>query len=85
MPRIRARDLSPLIKEHGFERAMVMAMTHSLEEQAEFRQHLQELVSMSARCVDELEKLIHVSGGLRDKLEELRRIPQQGDEHGEAS
>ena len=85
MPRIRARDVQPTIKELGFDRGVVQILTYALEEQAEFRQNMQEVVKLTTRCIDEVEKLIHVSGGLRDKLVELERIRQQGDEHGEAS
>ena len=82
MPRIRARDVQPLIKEHGFEQGVVQILVRALEEQSEIRLHMQEVVKLAAQCVDELEKLIHVGDGLRNQLEELKRTRQQGDDQG---
>jgi hypothetical protein len=44
---------------------------------------MRELTELVARCVDEVEKLIHVGDSLRLKVEQIKRDHQQGNEHGE--
>lgn len=83
MPQIRARDLRTYVKDMGYERGMMVGLERLLDEHAETRQHLRELTELVARCVDEVEKLVHVGDTMRLKIEQMRRDHQQGNEHGE--
>ena len=85
MPLIRARDLRPLIKELGFEKGVVSALESVLQEASELRLIARELTEMMARCVDTVHTLSQAEDGLRRTIEEMRRVHQQGDEHGEQS
>lgn len=85
MPLIRSRDLRVNIKDHGFERGVVMTLEAALDEMAELRQHMRELVPMVARVVDELDKLMHIGDAMQKSIQQMRREQRQGDEHGDAS
>jgi thiamine kinase-like enzyme len=78
MPLIRARDLRVTIKEMGFEKGVAHTLELALEELAEIRQLILQLADLASRCIDEVGKLNQINDGMKRKLDELRRIRQQG-------
>lgn len=79
MPNVRARDLRSNVKEHGYERGMMMTLEIMLDERVQEREQMRELVELVAMCVDRFDDLMQISTRMRDRLEELRRKEQQDD------
>ena len=82
---IRARDVRVLIKDYGFEKGVVAALEQILDEYVQTREHLRELTELCSHCIDQVEKMVHVGDALKLRVEELKRISQQGDHHGDQS
>ena len=85
MPRIRARDVRANVKEYGAEQGMIYTLELMADDVSAMRNTINELVDMVRRCVDTIETLTQAGDGLRRTIEEMRRVHQQGDEHGEQS
>jgi hypothetical protein len=62
----------------GFEKGMVHSLERLLDEMAGWREDIRQLVELTAQCIDGVEKLNQINDGMKRKLDELRRIRQQG-------
>lgn len=76
---VRQRDLNSNIREHGFERGVVMTLDRALEEQAGIRQRLRDLTTMVSQCVSAVETMMQVGSVMTRKLDELKRVNDQFD------
>ena len=84
MPLINARDVRTYIGELGFEKGVVQSLEKLIDELVEWRHNMRQLTELTSRCIDEVEKLIHVSGSMKHVIEEIRREHQQHEEkHGD--
>jgi hypothetical protein len=78
-PPIRARDLQVNIREHGFERGVVVTLNALLDEFAEHRQHMRELTELLVTCVDQVGSMIQAGTLMRDALEQIKRDRTTGE------
>jgi hypothetical protein len=78
---VRARDLRTNIKDYGFEKGVVATIEAMLEEQGEMRQHLREAVEMLAMFTDRLSDLHLIANGMQNKMDQMRREQEHGDEN----
>ena len=85
MPQIRSRDLRVMIKLHGFERGVVMALETMLDERVQEREHMRELTQLVAQCIDQVGQMVHVGDAMKSRFDEMNRIQQQGNHHGDES
>lgn len=83
MPLIRARDVRTYIAELGFEKGVVQSLERLLDDYAETRQYLREITELLSKVIDQYHALVQVGDGLRRSIDEVRRVQQQGDQHGE--
>jgi response regulator of citrate/malate metabolism len=79
MPTVRSRDVRANIKDYGFERGMQITFEQFLEEFAEYRQHMRELVEMQQMVIDNLNTLHRFSEALKNKMEQMTRDREQDD------
>lgn len=85
MPQIRARDLRENIKTWGYEKGMELTFEAVLEERVQEREHMRELTELVARCIEQVERMVHVGDAMKSKLQDIERIRQQGDQHDPGS
>ena len=85
MPIVRARDLRTNIHEMGFEKGVVHTLELFMEEYSQHRQHMRELTELVSQCIDQVEKMVHVSSAMSETMQQIRRDAERGDEHGEQS
>ena len=82
MPQIRARDLRDNVKTYGFERGMHITLEAILEERVQEREHMRELTALVAQCIDQVANMVQVGDAMKSKLEDVKRIIKQGEDHG---
>jgi len=76
---VRARDLRANIMEFGFEQGMVHTVERLLDEYAQTRQNLRELVSLVDKCIEEVSKMVQIGTAMRTQIEQLKRTREEGD------
>lgn len=79
---VRARDLRANISQLGFEKGVIETLEHLLDEHVSLRQHMRELTELTAKCIDEVEKMVHIGGAIETKIEQIKR-ERQGEDNGE--
>jgi|KBSSwiStaDraftv2_1062776.scaffolds.fasta_scaffold417852_4 hypothetical protein len=73
---VRARDLRANIKDYGFEQGVVVTIESFLDEYAETRQHLRDVVDLLDRVINEVQKLTTVGDGMAKAINQMRRDAQ---------
>jgi 2-hydroxy-3-keto-5-methylthiopentenyl-1-phosphate phosphatase len=81
---VRARDLRANVKDYGFEQGVLTTLEHMLDEHVSLRQHMRELTDLVSRCVDEVEKMVHIGDSMQTAIEQIKR-ERQGEDHGKES
>jgi hypothetical protein len=81
---VRARDLRANIRDYGFEQGVIVTLEHLLDEHVSLRQHMRELTSLVSKCVDEVEKMVHIGSSMQTAIQQIKR-ERQGEDHGEES
>lgn len=80
MPLVRARDLRIAIKEMGYEKGVVHTLELLLDEFAGMRLHLRELTDMTSRCVEQIDRFVHIGDGMMRDIEKIKREGKQYDD-----
>jgi hypothetical protein len=76
---LKARDLRVSIKDMGFEQAVVHALEIVLEQQAETRRNIHTLTELVDGCIKQIELMVKIGSGMKDIIQDLRRITEQGE------
>ncbi len=79
---IRARDVRPNIAEHGFERGVVITLEAALEEVNALRSNLRDAAEVMGNMVEQLERFLHISSTLQNKIHALERNTKDDEPQG---
>lgn len=77
---IRSRDLRDNIRMHGYERGVVMSMEAFLEEYAETRQHMRDIVQLVDMCIDQMRRFNAIGEGMTKQIDQIKRDRAKGEE-----
>lgn len=77
---VRARDLRANIKELGFESGVVATLELMLDEHAQDRQHIREMVEIVEQCTNIVNSMMQVGTSITQEMDQLKRERNQGDE-----
>lgn len=81
-PAVKARDLRANIQELGFEHGVVATLELLLEEHAANRQYIRDLSNITEKLIDNFERMVAVSDGLRRHIDALKRVQEEGEADG---
>lgn len=70
---IRARELRENIAEMGFERGVVHTLERFMDEYAEHRQRMRQLVELMDSCVNQIGMFMRISEGMQQRIDAMRR------------
>lgn len=79
MPIVRARDVRSAVKDMGFEKGIVWILEQALEEFAEYRQHIKQVVELQQQMIDNLERLQHVGVSMQHHIARINRTLEASD------
>ena len=81
---VRARDLRSNIQELGFEQGVVATLEALLDEHTQDRQDMREMAQLLDQCIDHVAQMVNVGTEMQKRMDDLKRIRDQGDavDHG---
>ena len=79
---IKARDVRVNIAEMGFERGVVHSLEAAIEEINALRGNLRDAAEVMANVVDQLDRFLHISSTLQNKIHALERNTKDDEPQG---
>jgi hypothetical protein len=79
---IKARDVRVNIAEAGFERGVVHSLEAAIEEINALRGNLRDAAEVMANVVDQLDRFLHISSTLQNKIHALERNTKDDEPQG---
>jgi hypothetical protein len=76
---IKASDLQTNIKEHGYERGVVITLNLALEELSAMRVLMRQLTELQSQLVDRVGEFMQIGAGLQREIDTLRRGQEEVD------
>jgi hypothetical protein len=79
---IKARDVRVNIAEVGFERGVVHSLEATIEEVSALRSNLRDAAEVMGNMVEQLERFLHISSTLQNKIHALERNTKDDEPQG---
>jgi hypothetical protein len=79
---IKARDVRVNIAEMGFERGVVHSLEATIEEINALRSNLRDAAEVMGNMVEQLERFLHISSTLQNKIHALERNTKDDEPQG---
>ena len=76
---IRARDVRTNIAANGFERGVVITLEAMCEDISALRTNLRDSAEVMSNVVDQLDRFLHISSTLQNKIHALERNTKEDD------